>query len=107
MTADGSIIIWEIIRKFYLALDEARDKGGADSYLYLGRAYAATGDYNYASSVYGETITCQAGAECEKSTMNWVCVKWQKRTIRMLWKTFGISGGKTDRRKQPDADLVL
>ncbi len=36
----------------YLALEEARNGGGADAYLYLGRAYEATGDYNYASSVY-------------------------------------------------------
>ncbi len=36
----------------YLALEEARNGGGAEAYLYLGRAYEATGDYNYASSVY-------------------------------------------------------
>ena len=35
-----------------MALEEAKDKGGAESYLYLGKAYEATGDYNYASSVY-------------------------------------------------------
>ena len=46
-------------QKAYLALDEARDKGGADSYLYLGRAYAATGDYNYASSVYNNYLSKQ------------------------------------------------
>ena len=39
-------------QKAYLALEEAKGKGGVDSYLYLGKAYAATGDYNYASSVY-------------------------------------------------------
>lgn len=36
----------------YLALEEAKEKGGAESYLYLGRAYEATGDYNYAANVY-------------------------------------------------------
>lgn len=36
----------------YMALEEAREEGGAQAYLYLGRAYEATGDYNYASSVY-------------------------------------------------------
>ena len=46
-------------QKAYLALDEARDKGGADSYLYLGRAYAATGEYNYASSVYKNYLSMQ------------------------------------------------
>ena len=35
-----------------MVLEKAREKGGADSYLYLGKAYEATGDYNYASSVY-------------------------------------------------------
>lgn len=39
-------------QKAYLALEEAKEKGGADAYLYLGMAYEATGDYNYASSVY-------------------------------------------------------
>lgn len=33
-------------------LEEAKDSGLAESYLYLGRAYEATGDYNYAASVY-------------------------------------------------------
>lgn len=36
----------------YIALEDARSEGGAEAYLYLGRAYEATGDYNYASSVY-------------------------------------------------------
>lgn len=36
----------------YTALEEARDSGGAEAYLYLGRAYEATGDYNYAATVY-------------------------------------------------------
>lgn len=30
-----------------------------DSYLYLGKAYAATGDYNYASSVYSDYLSKQ------------------------------------------------
>lgn len=34
-------------------LEQAKDSGGADSYLYLGMAYEATGDYNYAiTNVY-------------------------------------------------------
>lgn len=40
----------------YIALEEARETGGAESSLYLGRAYEATGDYNYASSVYSSYI---------------------------------------------------
>ncbi len=36
----------------YTALEEARKGGGAEAYLYLGRAYEATGDYNYAANVY-------------------------------------------------------
>lgn len=44
-------------QKAYLALEEAREKGGAESYLYLGRAYEATGDYNYASSVYNNYLS--------------------------------------------------
>lgn len=40
----------------YLALEEAKDKGGAENYLYLGKAYEATGDYNYAASVYNSYL---------------------------------------------------
>lgn len=46
-------------QKAYLALEEAKGKGGVDSYLYLGKAYAATGDYNYASSVYSNYLSNQ------------------------------------------------
>lgn len=44
-------------QKAYIALEEAKEKGGAESYLYLGKAYEATGDYNYASSVYNSYIS--------------------------------------------------
>lgn len=44
-------------QKAYIALEEAKEAGGAESYLYLGRAYEATGDYNYASSVYNSYIS--------------------------------------------------
>lgn len=44
-------------QKAYLALEEAKEKGGEKSYLYLGRAYEATGDYNYASSVYNSYLS--------------------------------------------------
>lgn len=37
-------------------LEESRDTGTAESYLFLGKAYEATGDYNYASSVYNSYI---------------------------------------------------
>lgn len=43
-------------QKACLALEEAREKGSADSYLYLGRSYEATGDYNYAVSVYNSYL---------------------------------------------------
>lgn len=48
-------------QKACLALEEAREKGGAESYLYLGRAYEATGDYNYASSVYNSYLAKYEG----------------------------------------------
>ena len=44
-------------QKAYIALEKAKEKGGAESYLYLGKAYEATGDYNYASSVYSSFIS--------------------------------------------------
>ncbi len=44
-------------QKAYIALEEAKEKGEADSYLYLGKAYEATGDYNYASSVYSSYLS--------------------------------------------------
>ena len=40
----------------YLDLEEAREKGGVESYLYLGKAYEATGDYNYAANVYNSYL---------------------------------------------------
>lgn len=43
-------------QKACLALEEARGEGRAESYLYLGRAYEATGDYNYAASVYSSYL---------------------------------------------------
>lgn len=42
--------------KAYLLLEEAKETGKAEAYLYLGKAYEATGDYNYASSVYNRYI---------------------------------------------------
>lgn len=44
-----------------LALEDAREKGGAESYLYLGKAYEATGDYNYAANVYNSYISKNGG----------------------------------------------
>ena len=44
-----------------LALEEAREKGGVMSYLYLGRAYEATGDFNYAASVYNSFLSKYEG----------------------------------------------
>lgn len=48
-------------QKAYIALEEAKEDGGAESYLYLGRAYEATGDYNYAASVYNSYISKDTG----------------------------------------------
>ncbi len=42
----------EEYQEAYAALEKARDEGGAQANLYLGKAYEATGDYNYASNVY-------------------------------------------------------
>ena len=36
----------------YITLEEARAEGNQESFLYLGKAYEATGDYNYAVNVY-------------------------------------------------------
>lgn len=48
-------------QKAYLALEEAKNEGGVEAYLYLGRAYESTGDYNYASSVYNAYLTKEGG----------------------------------------------
>lgn len=41
-------------------LEKSKDTGTAEAYLYLGRAYEATGDYNYASSVYTSYVSKDA-----------------------------------------------
>lgn len=46
----------------YLALEQAKEKGGEASYLYLGRAYEATGDYNYAANVYNSYLSSSDGS---------------------------------------------
>lgn len=43
-------------QKASIALEEAKDKGGENSYLYLGLAYEAIHDYNYAASVYNSYL---------------------------------------------------
>lgn len=48
-------------QKAYIALEEARNDGNAESSLYLGMAYEATGDYNYASSVYSSYLAKDSG----------------------------------------------
>ena len=45
----------------YLALEEAKETGSAESCLYLGRAYEATGDYNYAANVYSSYLNKNEG----------------------------------------------
>lgn len=43
-------------------LEEAKEDGGADAYLYLGMAYEATGDYNYAiTNVYTSYLNRNEG----------------------------------------------
>lgn len=40
----------------YLALETAKVQGSAEASLYLGKSYEATGDYNYAASVYNSYL---------------------------------------------------
>ncbi len=42
----------EDYQKAYVELEKAKEDGTAQSSLYLGKAYEATGDYNYACNVY-------------------------------------------------------
>lgn len=70
-------------QKASLALEEAKDKGGADSYLYLGRSYEATGDYNYASSVYHNYLSKQ-GADAEIYNQLGLCEMAKKEYQKAL-----------------------
>lgn len=47
--------------KACLALEEARTKDSLKSYLFLGKSYEATGDYNYAASVYRSYLSKHEG----------------------------------------------
>lgn len=44
----------------YHALEAAKSKKGVEAYIYLGKAYEATGDYNYASNVYNSYLASNA-----------------------------------------------
>lgn len=44
-----------------LELEKSRSNGNAESFLYLGKAYEATGDYNYAASVYNSYLSKDTG----------------------------------------------
>lgn len=59
-------------QKAYIALEEAKSGGDAESYLYLGRAYEATGDYNYASSVYNSFLA-DKGSNAEVYNQLGIC----------------------------------
>ena len=48
-------------QKAYQALEEAKSQKGIEAYLYLGKDYEATGDYNYASSVYNSYLAKNTG----------------------------------------------
>ena len=59
-------------QKAYIALEAAKENGDAESYLYLGRAYEATGDYNYATNVYNSYLT-KAGGNAEVYNQLGIC----------------------------------
>ena len=46
----------------YIDLEASKEKGGLESYLYLGKAYEATGDYNYAINVYNSYLNKNQGS---------------------------------------------
>ncbi len=46
----------------YIDLEASKEKGGLESYLYLGKAYEATGDYNYAVNVYSSYLNKNQGS---------------------------------------------
>ncbi|MCM1046292.1 MAG: tetratricopeptide repeat protein [Candidatus Gastranaerophilales bacterium] len=63
--ADKQMTVYDKGRIYYymgdyqeaaIALEQSREKGGAESYLYLGKTYEAMGDYNYAANVYSSYI---------------------------------------------------
>ncbi len=73
-------------QKAYLALEEAREKGGVKSYLYLGRSYEATGDSNYAASVYNSYLSKYEG-NAEVYNQLGLC-EMEKRDYRKALEAF-------------------
>lgn len=49
-------------QKAYIDLEASKEKGGLESYLYLGKAYEATGDYNYAINIYNSYLEKNQGS---------------------------------------------
>ena len=60
-----------------------------DSYLYLGKAYAATGDYNYASSVYSNYLSKQ-GPDAEIYNQLGLC-ELEKKDYQSLMQTLSFN----------------
>ncbi len=62
----------EEYQKAYVALEEVKNDGDAEGFLYLGRAYEATGDYNYAATLYSAYLT-KFGENAEVYNQMGVC----------------------------------
>lgn len=66
-----------------LDLEEARGKGETGSFLYLGRAYEAMGDYNYAANVYQAYLEKNEG-DAEMYNQLGICELVRKEYRRAL-----------------------
>lgn len=88
----------EEYQKAYVELEDARGDGTAQSSLYLGKAYEATGEYNYACNVYRSYVEKQ-GDSAEMFNQLGVC-ELKRKNYKEALEAFQAGLALQDREMQ-------